>query len=317
MELRLLKVFCAVAESGSLVVAAGKLHLTPSAISHSLKSLESDLGCRIFQRVGKRMVLNHAGEQLLAKIRQPLDALDAAAEGIRRFGQWGQTRLRLGASTAACQHILPSVIRELKKTHPVLELQVASGDTPHTLNLVRENQVELALAISPETSVGLEVRPIFRDELMFVFSPSHPWAQGRPIPREEISAQPFIGYDRSSFTAKLIDQYFRRLEISPKFLMEVDNTGAIIEMVKFNLGVAILAPWTADHELVRGELMARPLGAKPLRRQWSIVSLSARPMSFVEETFCRLCRNQAAGMRLDRSDLPASEGKRLASGTHG
>ena len=152
MELRLLKVFCAVAESSSLVAAAGKLHLTPSAISHSLKSLESDLGCRVFERVGKRMVLNHAGEQLLAKIRQPLDALEAAAEGIRRFGQWGQTRLRLGASTAACQHILPSVIRELKKTHPSLELQVVSGDTPHTLNLVRENQVEVALAISPEIS---------------------------------------------------------------------------------------------------------------------------------------------------------------------
>src|SRR3954451_16550796 len=98
MEIRLLKVFTAVAESGSLVVAGGKLHLTPSAISHSLKSLETDLGCRLFERVGKRMVLNHAGEQLLAKVREPLAALDAAAEGIKRLGHWGQTQLRVGAS---------------------------------------------------------------------------------------------------------------------------------------------------------------------------------------------------------------------------
>src|SRR5437763_101501 len=126
MEIRLLKVFCAVAESGSLVTAASKLHLTPSAISHSLKSLETDLGCRIFERVGKRMVLNQAGEHLLAEIHGPLTALEAAADGIRRLGQWGQTQLRISASAAACEHILPPIIRELKKTHPTLELQVES-----------------------------------------------------------------------------------------------------------------------------------------------------------------------------------------------
>src|SRR5580765_7580347 len=131
MDTRLLKVFCAVAESGSLVAAADKVHLTPSAISHSLKSLETELGCRLFERVGKRMVLNQAGDQLLAGIRAPLSALESAAEGIKRLGKWGQSRLRIGTSTAACQHILPSVIREMKKTHPTLELQVESGDTPH------------------------------------------------------------------------------------------------------------------------------------------------------------------------------------------
>src|SRR5688572_5066257 len=101
MELRLLKVFCAVAESASLATAAAKLHLTPSAISHSLKSLETELGCRLFDRVGKRMALNHAGEQLLAQIGTPLAALEAATDGIKRFGKWGQTRLRIGASQAA------------------------------------------------------------------------------------------------------------------------------------------------------------------------------------------------------------------------
>src|ERR1044071_3364474 len=133
MDTRLLKVFSAVAQSGSLVVAAGKLHLTPSAISHSLKALEVDLGCRLFERVGKRMVINQAGDQLLAAINGPLSALESAAEGIRRLGKWGQSRLRIGASAAVCQHVLPNVIRELKKTHPSLELQVESGDTPHVL----------------------------------------------------------------------------------------------------------------------------------------------------------------------------------------
>ena len=62
MEIRLLKMFCSVAESGRLVEAARKLHLTPSALSHGIKALEVELGCRLFERVGNKLLLNHAGE---------------------------------------------------------------------------------------------------------------------------------------------------------------------------------------------------------------------------------------------------------------
>lgn len=303
MELRLLKVFSAIAESGSLVTAAGKLHLTPSAISHSLKALETDLGCRLFERVGKRMVLNQAGDQLLLAIREPLRALESAAEGVKRLGQWGQTRLRIGAPPAACQHILPSVIRELKKTHPSLELHVSSGDTSQVLDLIRETKVDLALCITPEAAPGLDVRPVFRDELMFIFPPNHAWANGKPVTREQICQQQFIGYNRTSFTTRMLAEYFRDMDISPRWLMEVDSVGAIVEMVKFNLGVGVLAPWTVENELTRGTLLARPLGQKSLRRQWSAVSLSVRPKTYVEETFCRLCRNHTTGMRLDHKDV--------------
>ena len=65
-----------------------------------------------------------------------------------------------------------------------------------------------------------------------------------------------------------------------------------------------LAPWTADKELVRGTLRVRPVGSKPLRRQWVIAYLPGRRLNLLEETFCRLCRNFAAGLRLDRHDVP-------------
>ncbi len=305
MDTRLLRVFNAVAESGSLVVAARKVHLTPSAISHSLKSLETDLGCRLFERVGKRMVLNQAGEQLLSQIQGPLNALDSAAEAIKRLGKWGQTRLRIAAPASACRHILPQVIRELKKNDSAIELRIESGDTPRALELLRGNKVDIALAIAPENPGGFEMRPLFRDELMFVFSASHPWADGRTITRDDIRAQQFIIYQRSSVTAELINDHFRQLQIAPSVAMEVDSIGAIIELLKLNLGVSILAPWTVEHELIRKTLKMRPPGAKPLRRQWSAVSLATRRMTLGEENFCRLCRNQTAGMRLDRGDVPS------------
>src|SRR5437899_3487297 len=252
MEARLLKMFCAVAESGSLVIASRKLHLTPSALSHSLKALETDLGCRLFERVGKRMVLNQAGEQLLSQVRAPLAALEAAGAGIKRLAKWGQTRLRIGAPASACQHILPKVIRELKKAHHPIELLVASHDTPRLIELLREGRLDLGLGVLPSESNDLELRPLFRDELMFVFSSTHPWADGKTLTGEEIRSQPFILYQRASLTSGMLENYFRELEIAPATIMEVASIGAIKEFVKLNLGVSVLAPWTVHHELARG-----------------------------------------------------------------
>src|SRR6266478_1095499 len=162
MDTRLLKMFCAVAEKSGLVAAGSRLHLTPSAISHGIKSLEGQLGCRLFERAGKKMLLNQAGEQLLAQIQPPLAALEAAAESLKRLGKWGQTRLRIGASASICQYLLPSVIRELKKAHPQLELQVESVDAPELVELVRSNKIDLGIGVAPDTHTSLEVRPLFR-----------------------------------------------------------------------------------------------------------------------------------------------------------
>lgn len=305
MDTRLLKMFCAVAESSSLVKAAGKLHLTPSAISHGIKALEMDLGCRLFERAGKKMLLNQAGEQLLAQVRPSLAALDAAAEAVKRLARLGRTRLRIGVAATACAYILPGVIRELKKRDPNLELLVASGDTPEMVELVRSNKVDLALGVAPDNHTGLELHPIFRDELLFAFSPAHRWAAGRPIAREELRQQPVILTPRSSLTAQLVQQFFLGLNVAPGAVMEIASVDAIKELVKLNLGVSVLAPWTAEKELLKGSLKMRPLAAKPLTRHWVILSLAARELTPIEQAFCRLCRNHATGMRLDRRDVPA------------
>ncbi len=196
MELRLLKMFCAVAQSGRLVEASSTLHLTPSALSHGIKGLEVELGCRLFERVGNKLLLNHAGEQLLAQVSPPLAALESAAESVKSLARWGKTRLRIGASVSVCQYLLPAVIRELKKSNPNLELLVESRDSPEIVELVRAHKVDLALGVAPEQDAGLELRPVFRDELMFVFAASHPWAAGKPISRDDLQAR-----NRSSFTS--------------------------------------------------------------------------------------------------------------------
>jgi DNA-binding transcriptional LysR family regulator len=303
METRLLKMFCAVAECGSLVAAAARLHLTPSAVSHALRALETELGCRLFDRAGKRLLLNQAGEQLLAQIRPPLAALEEAAVSLQRLAKWGQTRLRVGASAAACQHILPGVIREFRKAHPKADLIVESGDMPTLIEMQRQNKLDLTLGVAPGVDTGLDLRSLFHDELLFVFAPNHPWAAGRPISNDELRTQPQILYQRRSQTSQLIDDYFRRLDIVPSRVMEIASIEAIKELVKLNLGVSVLAPWTASSELARGTLKMRPLGTVPLRRHWVVGCLAGRRLGLAEEAFIQLARARAASLRLDRKDL--------------
>ena len=307
METRLLRIFGAVAESGSLAAAASKLHLTPSALSHALKDLEAELGCRLFDRTARRMILNQAGEQFLNDIRPPLAALDQAAESLKKLGKWGQTRLRIGAAASICQHILPTVIRELKRSHDKIELQVESGDTAELVGLLRAGKVDLGIGLAPENQSGLDSRVVFRDELMFVFAPSHPWSVARTISREELSKQPLILYQRSSVTAQIVADYFKDLGVVPSTIMEIGNIEAIKELVQLNLGVSVLAPWTADRELTRGRLKLRPMGAKPLAREWAVMAIAGRRLNLAEEMFCKLCRQHAAAMRLDRRDLTAQK----------
>jgi DNA-binding transcriptional LysR family regulator len=170
LDTRLLRVFCSVAQQGSLAAAARQLHLTASALSHSLKALESHLGCRLFDRVGKQIVLNQAGEQLLAQVQAPLSALAAAEDALKNLARWGKSRLRIGAATSSCHHILPAVLRELLQRCRQVSVEVESGDMHKMLERLAENRIDLALGIGPVSDPRFDLRPMFRDELMYVFA---------------------------------------------------------------------------------------------------------------------------------------------------
>lgn len=307
MDTRLLRIFRAVAKHSGLANAARELHLTPSALSHALKSLETEVGCRLFERVGNKMILNQAGEHLQAGIEQPLRAIENAAAAVKELSHWGHGRLRVGASVTACQQILPHAFRELKNEYPQIHLAVETGDMPHLITLLAEHHIDLAIGVEPEQVKDLELRPLFEDELLFVFSNSHPWNDGRTLSKEEIRSQALILYQRNSPTTRLVTQYFRnqRIELGP--MMEVASITAIKEMVKLNIGVSILAPWTVDPELSRRVFKMRPLGTKALRRRWVVAHSAQKRLTLAEEKFCRLCRNQATALRKDRKELPTAK----------
>jgi len=303
MELRQLRAFQAIARSGSAAAAASELHLTASALSHGLKGLESEIGCRLFERVGQGLKLNAAGERFLAEIEPHLAGLASAPEHVRQLVRGGHTRLRLGAAASTCKHILPKVIRDLQKAFPRLEVRIESGNAAHLISQVRCQEMDLALCVAPENEPGLQFHPVFADELMFTFAPSHRWANGSTITPEDLASQPFILSQRRSASARLVGALFRRLGVAAPIVMEIGSIEAIKEFVQLDLGVAVLPPWVAERELRRRVLRMRPTGPKPLRREWVVLHQASRKLTPAEGRFIRLCRAHTAGLRTDRKDL--------------
>ena len=118
LDTRQLRAFVTLARTGSFTLTARELHLSQSAVSHSMKALEREVGCRLLDKLGKKAVLTQAGEQLLVRATTIIAEMAAARAELGRLGKWGQSRLRLGASTTACQHILPGVLRKFKDRFP-------------------------------------------------------------------------------------------------------------------------------------------------------------------------------------------------------
>jgi len=306
MDSRLLRMFQAVARHEGLAGAARELHLTASALSHRLKALETELGCRLFERSGRRMILNQAGEQLLAGIEQPLASLAATAARIRDLGRWGQGRMRLGIPTSLGRW-LPPVVVELRRQFPKLHIVVDCGEFGSLARRIRDRDLDVAVGVAGEEEVGLETAGVFEDELLWVMHPAHPWVDGRVLGKSELRREPMIAHRGDGATQRLLDRHFARLGFVPSVVIEVGCSRMLKALVAAGQGVGVLAPWEIADERGRGELAYRAMGPRGVRRPWIIAHAAGRRLTLAEEVFRRLLAQEAARWPLDRQVLEVAE----------
>ncbi|HEU5125538.1 MAG TPA: LysR family transcriptional regulator [Verrucomicrobiae bacterium] len=297
IDSRQVRMFCVLARTGSFTQAAREVHVTQSGVSHAMKALERDVGCRLLDRLGKKVVLTQAGEQLLHHATKILQEMENARESLAHLGKWGRGRLRLGASTTACQHLIPPVMREFKESFPDHAITIQPGDTNELVNSLLRQRIDLAISLEPSNEPQLEFHPLFNDELHFIVSPTHPWARAGKADRSAIPRENYILYNKNSVTFRLIEQYFRREEMTLNTVIEMGSMEATKELVKLGIGVSIIAPWIARKELEDGSLVALPLGRRKLERHWGILHWKGRRLSLAEETFIGLCVSACAALK--------------------
>lgn len=300
IDTRQLRAFVCLARSGSFTQAGRELHLTQSAISHAIKSLETDLGSQLFHRQGKSVHLTHAGRELLPHAENILQSMSHARAVLGTLDQTPRGKLRIGCTTAAAQFILPTVFREFKESFPLYEIKVVCGETPDTVERLLKNQIDIAVTLRPQDVSRLSCHAIFEDELEFLVSPLHPWAQ-KPPKLKDAATETFIVASRNSLNFTLIQEFFLKQGVRLSSFIELGSSEATKELAKLGIGVAIAARWIARAELQAGQLIALPLPKSKLKRRWIVSILQERPLNLPERTFIGLCEEVGRRM-IDRQD---------------
>jgi DNA-binding transcriptional LysR family regulator len=285
-----LKVFTAVAENLSFTRAADQLLLTQSAVSHQIAKLERSVGATLLKREGRHVSLTAVGQELLRQARKVFAILEDAEAAVKQAARPDAGRLRIGASTTACQYIIPEALREFRECFPAYSLAITPGDSPQIAAHLLNGEIDLGILIRDQRRGKLAYHDLFEDELRFMVSPLHPWAKAKKVDRRELSTQHMVLYGRQSVTFKIVERYFAKMRAAIGPLTELSDLGAIKELVKLGLGVSVTAEWTARPEVAEGSLVLLPMPGRPLRRAWCVANLAGRELSVAEQTFFGLCR---------------------------
>lgn len=290
LDSRQLRAFTVLASEGSFTRAGRFLHLTQSAISHAIRSLEEELGCQLFLRQGRRVFLTHHGRELLRHADSIQIQMSQARAALGALDRNPRGHLRIGCTPAASQFILPTVLREFRDSFPLYNITVVPGETPDTQERLEKGTLDVAICLKPRDVSRLDCQPLFEDEMVFLVSPLHPWRKSPPR-TGELAVETYIVSSRNSYTFALVNDYFLKLGVRPRSFMELGSTEAVKELVKLGLGVALVAPWIVGRELRTRELIALPLVKGRVRRQWVVAQLKNKPVSLAEQTFMGLCRS--------------------------
>ena len=317
LDTRQLRAFHELGRRGSFTAAAQSLSLTQSAVSHSIKSLETTLGVSLFERRGKQVKLTRHGEILMPHVEQIFAGMSVALEELANFSRPGYGRLRIGSTVTLSQYVLPSVIRELRESFTDYEFSVVTDDTGDLLARLEDGEIDLALGLEIPQPTRFDFRILFEDEIAVAIAPAHPLASlaEKELSVADLGAQQLIFYSRTSETYRLVDQFFSAAKITLDAPMQMGSMTGIKEMAKIGLGVGLIAPWVAEHELRNETLVFRDLPDASLTRTWGIYVDPQRAGKLVEEVFAGLCCNVMKTLQVRTNALRVNSGEVNGMGT--
>ncbi len=288
LDSRQIEAFVVLCSTGSFTETAKILFLTQSAVSHSMKSLEEELGCQLFRRQGKKFSITEAGDRLLRFARPYLAEMQSIHEELSGFEKFGSGRIRLGASSQACRFLLPPILSKFKLGHPHCRFEVKAEDTPKCLEMLNLGEIDLAITLEPIKSSEIDFVPCFSDELRLVVHPDHQWAKRGKVDWSEAASENFILYNRSSYTFRIFYDYLDDKGIKLSSYMEISSPEATKELIKVGMGVSILPTWAVEEERDRGELKSLSLGSPKLTRTWGISVRKGRKLNKAERIFIQI-----------------------------
>jgi LysR family transcriptional regulator for metE and metH len=305
LDLRHLRLMLAVSEARNLTSAARRLRLTTSALSHQLRQLESLTDSRMFFREGKSMRPTKAGEMLIQTAERVLESVHEAEDRLRQRHDLTNEVIRLCAHCYTGYHWLPAVLKLFNAAHRNVELRIVPEETRDPFPALGEKRLDLVLSFTPPANGRFAAQPLFSDEQVLLISRHHRLVKQRFVQLRELKEENLILYPRTMSESYFVRQYLAPLNVYPKQFTSITLTEAILEMVRANLGVTVVARWAAE-QVNRKGLVTKRLTRSGLSRTWYAITREGpakdSPLAALIDSLCQVMQpfiqsRQARGRR--------------------
>jgi DNA-binding transcriptional LysR family regulator len=277
VTLRQLHVFLAIAHTGSTTAAASEVALSQSAASAALSELEGGLGVQLFDRIGKRLVLNDNGRLLQPQARQMIDAAHTIEQQFSASHRTSAAGLRIGASTTIGSYLLPAMLAACTARHGDAPTQATIANTADIVAAVAAFEVDIGLIEGPCRDPELHVLPWLADELIVVCAPSHPlagWSTaggGRKVPLKALRDARWLLREPGSGTREAVEQALIPYLHAVLPACEFSNSEAIKYAAAEGLGLTCLSRWVVADLIDAGKLLELPTTLPALQRRLYVI----------------------------------------------
>jgi DNA-binding transcriptional LysR family regulator len=276
--LKQLRIFEAAARHLHFGRAAAELHLTQPAISIQLKQLEDDAGLALFEQMGRRMHLTHAGQEFLGHTRAVLARLREAEESLDALKGSAAGEIHI-ASTTTAEYFVPRLLAEFRRNRRRLKIRLTVKNRELVVRDLAENTVDLVvMGQAPRGLDTVSVR-FSRNPLAIIASPEHPLASRRRVRLAQLADETFLIRERGSGTRDAMERAFSTQRFAPAEMVEIGSNETIKQAVMAGMGVSFLSLHTVGFEIATKRLVVLPVMGMPVMRDWYVIHREHKRLS--------------------------------------
>lgn len=287
-DLELYRVFCTVARCGSLSHAARELYISQPAVSQAMRRLEDSLGCSLFTRNSRGIMLTSEGRMLFSYADKAVSLVSAAEDKLNRMRTLQSGGLMIGASDTLCQYFLLPFLERFHAEYPAVQLQVTNRTTPETVELLKIGKVDIALVNLPVEGDMLCVRECLQVHDIFVAAKRFEHFKGQAITWDILSREPLVLLEQASNSRKYLDAFAAQQGVTLHPEIELGAHSLLVQFARIGLGIACVTSEFARDPVANGELFEVQLDTPLPSRAIGLISLDGVPLSAAALRFIQI-----------------------------
>jgi len=285
LNLHQLATFQVVAKHCSFVRAAEELHFSQPAVSAQIRHLETSLGVKLVDQIGRRTHLTQAGEELYLYSQKIFSLIDETLDNMEALRSPHYGRLSVGADTTVGTYVIPGLLGKFHQIYPQVEISLEVLNRASLVDALASNRVDMAIMGKVPADMPVEIEPFAFNELVLVASPTHRLAGLENVPIGELGREHFLLREPGSGTRAALESVFQEAGVPLQVSMQVGNNSAIKQGVAAGLGIALISRVALDMELETNRLKILNVEGFPVVRQWRLVHVREKHLSATARAF--------------------------------